>query len=121
MTAGNVSLSTNIRVNKEEGLISNHSSAHDIYSWKKTREYTTSGKSGIQFGYFTASCQNSVLVEIDQIMLDIPFRTGYMPNRWKIGINCMIPKKVDSLQAINLRTVLLFEADCNHMFKNVLI
>jgi hypothetical protein len=103
---------------QQKGNISTIITTEDyVYHWKKTREYTSSGKSGLHFGHFKASCRSRTLVEVDRLMLEIPFRTGYSPRRWKVGIDCMIPKKVDFLQVTNLCTILLFEADCNHLFK----
>jgi hypothetical protein len=56
-------------------------------------------------------------MNVDRQLLEIPFRTGYTPKRWKVGIDCEIPKKAGSNRVTKLRTILLFEADCNHLFK----
>jgi hypothetical protein len=56
-------------------------------------------------------------MNLDRILLEIPFRTGYTPQSWKTGIDCEIPKKEGSNRVTKLRTILLFEADCNHLFK----
>jgi endonuclease/exonuclease/phosphatase family metal-dependent hydrolase len=100
------------------GDISTIISAEDYkYSWKRVRAKTSSGRSGLHFGHFIASCQDPDMVEVDRLLLEIPFMTGYAPSHWIVGIDCMIPKKVDSLRVDELRTILLFEADCNHLFK----
>jgi hypothetical protein len=110
-------LSTPISLNKFGPMEVSISAEEYVYSWKRTKEYTSSGQSGLHFGHFKASCRDQQLVEIDRQLLEIPFHARFVPNRWKSGIDCMIPKKVDSLQVDQLRTILLFEADCNHLFK----
>lgn len=88
-----------------------------IESWRKCKEYTTLGKLGIHFGHFKASSMDLVLTEIDTIMINICLSTGYSLRCWLTGIDVMIPKKVDSQQMDNLRTIVLLEADFNFICK----
>lgn len=84
-----------------------------IYTWSRCKEYTSSGVSGLHFGYFKASCLDDTLVDIDRRFIEIPLSTGYSLSRWKKGIDVMIPKKIDSQRVDSLRTIVLFEADFN--------
>ena len=54
-----------------------------------------------------------MMSEIDRCLLEISFQTGIGPQRWKQGIDVMIPKKVGSLRAGQLRTIVLMEPDFN--------
>jgi hypothetical protein len=88
---------------KERGDIITTISPEDyISSWRKTKEFTSSGKSGIHFGHLKASCRDPMTMNIDRLLLEIPFRTGYTPSRWKTGIDCEIPKKANSLRVTKL-------------------
>ncbi len=84
-----------------------------IYHWSKCREFTSTGVSGIHYGHFIASLQDPMMSEIDRKILEISFQTGLGPSRWKQGIDVMIPKKVGSLRAGQLRTIVLMEPDFN--------
>ena len=88
-----------------------------IYEWSRAREFTSTGLSQIHFGHFKASCLNETLVELDRWMAEVSFQTGYALNRWKTGIDVMIPKKISSLRADQLRTIVLMEADFNFLNK----
>jgi Reverse transcriptase (RNA-dependent DNA polymerase) len=90
-----------------------------IYSWSRTREYTTTGRSGIHFGHMKASCLDATLVETDRLFLEIALKSGYSLDRWKQGIDFFIPKKEDSIKVTKLRTIILFECDFNHLNKIV--
>jgi hypothetical protein len=63
-------------------------------AWKNCRESISSGKSTLHFGHFKASCANEQTAEVDRILAEIPFRTGYSLKRWHWAIDVMIPKKV---------------------------
>jgi Reverse transcriptase (RNA-dependent DNA polymerase) len=85
--------------------------------WRKCREFTATGKSGIHFGHFKASCLDPELTEFDKDMLNISLTTGYTLQRWLYGIDVMIPKKADSIRVDKLRTIVLLEADFNFLNK----
>jgi hypothetical protein len=81
--------------------------------WSRSRERTSSGPFGAHFGHYKAAAQSSTLIRIHAIMAWIPFITGYSPQRWRHGVQVMIPKKANNLWAHLLRTILLFAADFN--------
>ena len=81
--------------------------------WKKAKESTSSSPlAGLHFGHFIAGAQDEDIGELHAIMDDIPYRTGYVPSRWKQGINCMLGKG-KGFHVKNLRTILLYEPDFN--------
>jgi hypothetical protein len=63
------------------------------YMWKKSKEDTSCGRSGIHFGHFQASCSNSRLCDLDRWFVEVSLSTGYSLKRWKQGIDVRIPKK----------------------------
>jgi Reverse transcriptase (RNA-dependent DNA polymerase) len=92
---------------------------HDITTteyvrmWKRNREYTSTGTSGLHFGHFQASCEDTQLCSFDKRLLEITLHTGYTLQRWYKGIDVMIPKKIGSNRVDKLRTIVLMEPDCN--------
>ncbi len=50
-------------------------------------------------------------------MTRIPLFSGYSPNRWRQCVDVMILKKAGLIQVDSLRTIVLFQADCNYAFK----
>jgi Reverse transcriptase (RNA-dependent DNA polymerase) len=87
------------------------------YQWKKCKEYTSTGTSGIHFGHFQASCEIETLSRLDCWMAETSLKTGYSLKRWYKGIDVMIPKKADSIKVDKLRTIVLMEADYNFLNK----
>ena len=63
-------------------------------AWRKQKGKTSSSKSGIHFGHYKASCLDEAMCALDAMMADIPYSTGYVPNRWKLSVDVMIPIKV---------------------------
>jgi Reverse transcriptase (RNA-dependent DNA polymerase) len=87
-----------------------------LQAGKKSKEYTSSGRSGIHFGHFKAGCDDDEICNFDKWFLEISMSTGYLYARWHQGIDVMIPKKKDSLKAKDLRTIVLMEADYNFIY-----
>lgn len=81
-------------------------------SWKKMKERTSSR--GLHFGHYKAAAEHDDLMELHYRMAEIPFRTGYVPDRWKKANNVMILKKEGVSDLDRLRTLVLFESDFNH-------
>ena len=46
-------------------------------------------------------------------MASYPFQSGFSPARWRLGLDAVIPKKVDNDFIEDSRTILLFELDAN--------
>ena len=81
--------------------------------WRKMKEQTTSGISGMHFGHMKSCAQDKFLCEVESAISNIPYSTGYTPHSWKRGVNVMIHKKNNSDLVTNLRTIVLTEADFN--------
>ena len=81
-------------------------------SWKKAREDTATGS--IHFGHFKASTEHKLNLLLHYALAEIPFRSGYTPERWKQATNVMILKKEGITDIDRLRTIVLFESDYNH-------
>ncbi len=90
------------------------SDAAHVQSWKKARESTSSGPSGVHFGHFIAGTSHAHIAAFEACMSGLPWITGYSPRRWRQGLNVMIPKEQGNFNAKKLRTILLYEADFNN-------
>lgn len=81
-------------------------------SWEKMNERT--GTRDLHFGHFKAATKNSLNLLLHYALAEIPFRSGYTPERWKQASDLMILKKEGVNDVDRLRTIVLFEADFNH-------
>ena len=90
-----------------------------IEGWKKMREQTSSGKSGLHFGHMKACTFSPTLSNFEATISHIPYTTGYVPNDWKKGVCCMIKKKANINKVTKLRTIVLTEADYNFSNKKL--
>ena len=87
--------------------------------WRKMNEKITSGLSGIHFGHHKACSQHPTLSAFEAAMCAIPYQSGYSPTRYKMSVNAMLKKKQNKIEADQLRTILLLEADFNHLNKKL--
>ena len=81
-------------------------------SWKVMKEKTSSRE--LHFGHFKAGMQHDLLSIVHWILAEIPFRTGYSPQRWQNATDVMILKKLGVYDVEALRTIVLYESDFNH-------
>ena len=81
--------------------------------WAKQTEQTSAGPSGIHFGNMKAIMSNPYLADVHATMANIPYATGYTPERWKKGTDVFIEKKNKGNGVDALRIILLYEADFN--------
>ena len=95
-------------------LITNH-----INGWKRAKERTSSGRSGVHFGHFMAGAKHTGIVTFDATMAQIPYQTGYSPKIWQHGVNVMLVKKKGDYRVSKLRAILLYEADFNQNNKRL--
>ncbi len=82
-------------------------------AWKRAKENTSSGKSGLHFGMFKANATVPRLAELDASLRSIAYSTGFVYERWKTGIDVQILKRIQDFRAEKLRTILQLEADFN--------
>jgi hypothetical protein len=90
-----------------------------IAGWKKVKERTSSGPSGVTIPHMKAHGQSEFLSEIDTILANLPYRHGFSPARWRKGLDVMIEKKPGARQLDSLRAILLYEADFNQNNKRL--
>ena len=90
-----------------------------VQGWKKMKEQTSSGISGLHFGHLKACTFSTMLSNFEATLSHIPFTTGYVPNGWKKGVCCMIKKKANVDRVTKLRTIVLTEADFNFSNKKL--
>jgi hypothetical protein len=81
--------------------------------WKKMKESTSSGISGLHFGHMKACAMRDFTSNFESSLSHIPYNTGYAPLAWSYGIDVMIQKKERLNLVSKLRTITLTEADFN--------
>ena len=104
------------RVFEPENFVSERS---HVEGWRKARERTSSGPSGITFAHFKAGIRDPVVSEFETIMSSIPYETGISPERWQQGTNVMLEKQKGNFRVDKLRAILLYEADFNQNNKKI--
>lgn len=84
-------------------------------AWTKVRETTAPGPSGFTCAQMKAHLLpgGEEAMEIDRILLSIPYTTGYSPSLWQLGTNCELEKKSGSIRVDLLRAILLYEIQFN--------
>jgi hypothetical protein len=87
--------------------------------WKRVKEKTSAGRSGITIPHMKAHSSSDYLNAIDTIMANIPYRYGFSPLRWQQGLDVMLEKKAGIRQLSTLRAILLYEADFNQNNKRL--
>ena len=87
--------------------------------WRKAKERTASGRSGITFAHFKAGADDDQIAAFETIMTSIPYETGISPRRWQQGIDVMLEKKKGNYRVDKLRAILLYEADFNQNNKKI--
>ena len=64
-----------------------------VDGWRKAKERTSSGPSGITFAHFKAGLGDPRISAFETIMASIPYETGISPERWQHGTDVMLEKK----------------------------
>ena len=84
-----------------------------IQSWKIKNEHTSS--MGSHFGHYQAATRDEMLACLLWLKMELPMLTGYSPARHRQGTDCMILKKANSYDISLLRTIVLMDAEFNHL------
>ena len=84
-----------------------------VDSWKIKKEHTSS--MGSHFGHYQAATRDELLACLLWIKMELPMVTGYSPKRHRQGTDCMILKKANSFDISLLRTIVLMDAEFNHL------
>jgi len=82
-------------------------------AWKKAKERTSAGISGLHFGMFKAQATRKHLSALDTSIQSLAHSTGFTYRRWQFGIDVQLLKCSQDYRANKLCTVLLLEADFN--------
>ena len=82
--------------------------------WKKAKERTSSAmREGTHFGHWKVGYLDDEIAEAHTGLANVPFMSGYSPQRWQFGINSLLTKEHGNFRINRLRTILLYEADYN--------
>ena len=84
-----------------------------IKGFKRAKEKTSAGLSGLHFGMFKAQIKRRNLAELDASMRSVAYATGYSYKRWKKGVDVELLKRIKDFEVSKLRTIPLLEADFN--------
>lgn len=84
-----------------------------ISSWKKQNEIISSDTSSLSFSHHKAFIQDLELANVDRIFRDIPFRTGFIPDKWLNITDLAILKKAGVYEVEKMRTIMLMSAEFN--------
>jgi hypothetical protein len=96
-----------------------HSEDDHTQGWKKVRERTSSGISGLTIPQMKAHLFDAYNVQVDTIFARMPYQLGFSPDRWRKGIDVMLEKKKGVYNIDKLRAILLYEADFNQNNKKL--
>ena len=83
-------------------------------SWNRVKEHTSCAPGALHYGTFKAMRWCSEAAELHTIMAQIPIQTGYTPERWKMSVDSMLPKKEGEWRPNKLRLTSLLMPDFNH-------
>jgi hypothetical protein len=84
------------------------STEDNVKAWKRAKERTASGMSGLHFGMFKAHILRPQLAALDASMRSVAYMTGFLYSRWKKGVDVQLLKKKKDFRAEKLRTILLY-------------
>ena len=74
---------------------------------------------GLSAAHFKAACWVCPLAEVNAVMANIPYSSGYAPQWWKWGTDVLIPKWPDNDRVDYLHPILLLEPDFNQNNKRL--
>ena len=69
--------------------------------------------SPLNYATFKAGVKDTLIADFEATMANIPWATGFSPERWKTGTNIMLDKKSGNFHTTKVRTILLYQADFN--------
>jgi Reverse transcriptase (RNA-dependent DNA polymerase) len=84
---------------------------------RKWRESTSTSPSGRHLGHYKAALKDRELTRGYSMMLNLPIRLGFSPQRWQQAISVLLEKDKGNPKIHRLRIIHLFEADYNLFLK----
>ena len=97
----------------------NISSQRFSKGWKKMKEFTSGGPSGLHFGHMKACATDPFLAQVESCVCSIPPSIGFSPTQWQQGVTSMILKRSGSNLVDDLRSICVCEADFNFFTKTL--
>jgi hypothetical protein len=85
--------------------------------WQRANERTACYPDSLSFSSMKAGSFSDIVSDLECTLISIALKTGYTFNRWKKCTDVMIPKKASLSELSSLRTIVLFQVDCNYAFK----
>ena len=85
--------------------------------WKKKRETTVTSPFGLHVGHYKAALSHLGILNVHRCLLLIPFKTGFVPTRWRRTVQTMLEKEQDAPWIHRLRIIELFDAQANAGFQ----
>jgi hypothetical protein len=81
------------------------------------REFTGTGPSGLHFGHFKVMHHSALNTDIYSALAEIPFTSGFSPERWRTCTDHMLQKKSGNFHVDRFRPINFMEADANFNLK----
>ncbi|KAL3788945.1 hypothetical protein HJC23_000229 [Cyclotella cryptica] len=85
--------------------------------WSRSKEATSSSKSGRHFGHYRAITENPDLVSLQVKSINLVSRRGTPLDRWRQGVTVLLEKVAGNNRIDKLRAICLLEADFNWWLK----
>jgi hypothetical protein len=82
-----------------------------VEAWRKSRERTASGPTGVHCGHLPGGIYDPVIADFEATMDKLPL--GYFTRRSRKGTNCMLEKNKNVTDFETLRTILSYDASFN--------
>ena len=81
--------------------------------WHRTREETSSSRSGRHFGFYKAGANSPLISHYHALQTSVVLKRGIKLERWAQGLSVMLEKVQGCSLVSKLRSILLMEADFN--------
>ena len=83
--------------------------------WRKVK--TSFSPSGLRMGCWKGGIHDPTINWIHAVMQHIPYLSGYLPKKWRNGVNMMLENLKGDRRVDKIRTVVIYEVDVNMMNK----
>ena len=84
-----------------------------IQAWSRQKDRTASDPSGLSFSHYKSSIHDSMLVETDVLLRQLPLKLGFVPKSWCHITDVEILKKANVYDVDQMRLIQLMDAEFN--------